>query len=272
MEKFKNYALKRPFVFGLVLFLIYSMLGFLTYPVHFLFPETAAGQLLGDALGKLLIFLAFLFIFWKFGWLKESGLARAGKPLVWLVFFPILIYRILTWVYAFTGDLIFPSPNPGLISSHLALHMGTSLVEETIVRGLVLTAMVVAWGDSKGGQFKAVVLSSLFFGMMHLFNLIARPPGVVLLQALILSLPGLLYATLVLKYRTLWPGIIMHWLTNAAVNIKLIGIDNYQETLAIWLTAAIVTLPLALLSIYWVWKLPVDKTVDKPPESMPAVI
>jgi membrane protease YdiL (CAAX protease family) len=262
MEKFKNFAIKRPFVFGFILIFIFSIVGTLTFPVHYLFPETEAGQLLGDALGKILAFLVFLFIFWKFGWIKDSGLARVGKPLIWLVIAPLLVYKVLSWLYAFTGDLSFPLNNPGLVSSHLILHLGTSLVEETIVRGLVLTAMITAWGDTKSGQFKAVVLSSVYFGMIHLFNLIIRPPDVVFLQALILSLPGILYAALVMKYKTLWPGIIMHWLTNAAVNIKLIGVDTYQETLPMWLTAAAVNLPLVILGFYWVWKLPVNESSE----------
>ena len=270
MGKFKNFALKRPFIFGLVLFLIYSLLGALTWPVHYLFPGTEVGQLLGDALSKLLIFLAFLFIFWKFGWLKDSGLTKFGKLMVWLVILPVLAYKILSWLYAFTGDLSFPLSGAGIVSSHLALQFGTGLVEETMIRGLVLTAMIMAWGDSKSGQFKAVVLSSLYFGMIHLFNLVARPPGVVFLQAAILSLPGLLYGALALKYKTLWPGIIIHWLTNASVNIKLIGVEDFQETLSMWLTAAAVTLPLVLLSIYLVWKLPVAKAEVKPLEEVPA--
>jgi membrane protease YdiL (CAAX protease family) len=262
MKKFKDFALKRPFIFGLVLIVLYSILGFLTYPVHFLFPETDAGQLLGDGLGKLIIFLVFLVLYWRFGWLKDSGLSRFGTFLVWLVCIPLIVYKVLTWLYAFTGDLSLPISNWNMAWSILTLQLGTSLVEETMIRGLVISAMLIAWGNTKSGQIKTLILSSLYFGMIHLFNLIIRPPGVVLLQALILSLPGLLYAALVMKFNTLWPGIVMHWLTNAAVNIKLIGVGNYQETLPMWLTAAIVTLPLALLAIYWVWKLPTDPTLE----------
>lgn len=270
MNNYKNFALNYPFVFGLVLILlVYPLLGFLTFPVHYLFPETDSGQLLGDALAKLLTLLAFLVIYWRFGWLKDSGLARFGSLPVWLVVIPLLAYKVLTWLYAFTGDLSFPITDPEIALSTLTVQLGTSLVEETLVRGLVITAMLLAWGNTKSGQFKVLVFSSLYFGLIHLFNLIARPPGLVFLQAAILTLPGLLYAALVLKYRTLWPGILIHWLTNAAVNIKLIGAENYQETLPIWLTAAAVTLPLALLSVYWVWKLPADQPGDQSPAELP---
>jgi membrane protease YdiL (CAAX protease family) len=106
--------------------------------------------------------------------------------------------------------------------------------------------------------------------MIHLFNLIGRPPGTVFLQALILAMPGFFYAAMVMKYKTLWPGIILHWLLNASVNIKLIGVENYQETLPMWLITAAFSIPLVLLSIYWVRKLPVNTDSDQTLEELPA--
>jgi membrane protease YdiL (CAAX protease family) len=271
MQKLKDFARKRPFVFGLILFFFYAVLGALSYPVHFLLPETEGGQLIGDALSKLIAFLVFLFLLWRFDWLEGSGITRWGKPLVWVVFIPLLSLKVLGHLYAFTGDFSFPIQGGGLAASMLGLQLTTSLVEETMVRGLVLTAMITAWGSTKSGQFRAVVLSSLYFGLIHLINLAIRPAGVVILQALILSLPGLFYAALVLKYRTLWPGIIMHWLVNASVNIKLIGVENFQETLSMWAIIAAVSLPLAILGIYWVWKLPVEGGNQEIPEGVPAL-
>jgi WD40 repeat protein len=59
--------------------------GSLSFPVDFLLPETEVAQMLGDALSKFIIFLFFLFIFWKFDWLKGSGLTRFGKNQTWFV-------------------------------------------------------------------------------------------------------------------------------------------------------------------------------------------
>ena len=125
-----------------------------------------------------------------------------------------------------------------------------------MVRGLVLVAMILAWGSTKGGQLKAVLFSSLLFGLIHLFNLMIRPPGVVLLQALIVTLPGIFYAAIVLIYRTLWPAIVIHWLGNAAVNIKLVGVENYQETFAMWLIFGLSLIPLVVFSAYLIQRLP----------------
>ena len=256
MNKFKEFALKRPFLFGLVLIVIYALLGTITFPAHFLFPESEAGQLYGDALAKFITFLVFLLILWRFGWIKASRITSFGNVTTWLIFAAILIYKIIVEVYAFTGDLSIAFPDPPLAVANLTTSLSTGLVEETMVRGLALVAMIMSWGDTKQGQIKAVVLSSLFFGLIHLFNIIIRPFGVVLFQAIVLILPGIFYAAFVLARKSLWPAIIIHWLTNAAVNVKLIGYENYQETFSMWLIFAAALIPLMAYSAYLIWKLP----------------
>jgi hypothetical protein len=77
-----------------------------------------------------------------------------------------------------------------------------------------------------------------------------RPFGVVVVQALILTLPGIFYAALVFAYRSMWPAIVIHWLGNAAVNIKLIGNKNYQETFSMWILYGISLIPLVVYSAY----------------------
>ena len=109
---------------------------------------------------------------------------------------------------------------------------------------------------TKRGLAKAILLSSIFFGVMHLFNILVRPAGVVILQALIVSLPGILYAALTLKSRSIWPAILIHWLTNAAVNVKLIGVEGFEETVSMWLIFAAGLIPVVAYSVYLIWKLP----------------
>jgi len=256
MNRFKKFAVNRPFIFGLVLIFIYVMLGTLTYPVHFLFPESEVGQLYGDALSKFIIFLCFLFILWRFGWIKASRISRFGNIFTWVIVIIILTYKIPLELYAFTGDFAIRFPNSPLAIANLVFPLQTSLVEETIFRALVLVAMISAWGETKNGQIKAVALSSLFFGIMHMVNLLIRPFGVVLFQAIVVSLPGVLYAALVLSRKSLWPAIALHWLTNAAVNIKLMGNDAFQETLSMWIIYAIILIPIAVYSALLIWKLP----------------
>ena len=210
MTRFKNFAQKRPFLFGLVLVVLYALLTTLTYPAHFLFPETDAGQLYGDALSKFISFLVLLLIVWRFGWSKASGLANFGSGKTWLVAVIILLWMIFGKLYAFTGDFVPVFPTYPIETASLLLSLSTGFIEETLFRGLALIAMLVAWGETKQGQVKAILLSSTFFGLMHLINLAIRPPGVVIFQALIVILPGIFYAAFLLTYGSLWPAIIIH--------------------------------------------------------------
>jgi membrane protease YdiL (CAAX protease family) len=257
MARFNRFAVKRPFLFGLVLILIYSFLGTITYPIHFLFPETGVGQLYGDAAAKLVIFAVFVLLLWRFGWLRASGLTSLRPSWGWLLFLGLFVFKLFGELYAFTGDIALVLPSTPLTTAEAIYPITTSLVEETISRALVLTAMLLAWGNTKKGIVKSVILSSLLFGLIHLFNIIVRPPSVVLLQAAIVSLPGIFYAAIVLKTRSLWPPIIFHWISNAAVNIKLAGVANYRETPEMWITFALVMIPLMVYSAYVLWRLKV---------------
>ena len=256
MYKLRRFAVNRPLLFGFVLIVLYALLGTLTYPAHFLFPETEVGQLFGDALSKFITFLCFLFVLWRFGWIRASRIDRLDNMLTWAIVIALLIYKIPLELYAFTGNFVIRFPNSPLAVANLVHSLQTSLVEETMFRALLLVAMISAWGETKNGQIKAVVLSSLFFGVLHMFNIIVRPFGVVLFQAIVVSLPGILYAAIVLSRKTLWPAIVLHWLTNAAVNIKLIGNDAFQETVSMWILYAITLIPIVAYSIFMIWRLP----------------
>jgi membrane protease YdiL (CAAX protease family) len=256
MNKFKNFAVNRPFLFGLVLIVVNALMGTLTYPIHFLFPEGEMGQLYGDALAKFIVFLCFLLILWRFGWIKASRINRSGNILTWVIVIIILIYKIPLELYAFTGDFFIKFPNSPFAVANLVYHSQVSLLEEIIFRALVLVAMISAWGETKNGQIKAVVLSSMYFGVTHMFNIMIRPFGVVLFQSIVASLPGIMYAALVLSRKSLWPAIALHWLTNAAVNIKLVGNDAFQEAISMWIIYAIILIPIIIFSAFLIWKLP----------------
>lgn len=259
MQPFKEFAVKRPFLFGLTGVVLYAVLGTLTYPVHYLFADTPVGSIYGDGLAKFLIFGVLLLLIWRLGWLEPSGLVRPVARQHWPLVFLLVTYAVLTRLFAFTGDISFSVTNTPLALANLLLALQTALVEETLFRGLVLVAMLSAWGDSQSGQWRAVLLSASFFSLVHLFNLMVRPWDVVLFQAVLLLLPGILYAALLLTTSSLWPAIVIHWLVNAAVNIKLIGELGYAETLTMWVWAGVLSLPLLGVSIWMIQRHPVGE-------------
>ena len=56
IARYRRSALAHPVWFGLSLVVFYAALTTLTYPVHFAFPETEAGQLYGDAVSRALAY------------------------------------------------------------------------------------------------------------------------------------------------------------------------------------------------------------------------
>ena len=256
MNKFKDFALKRPFLFGLVLIFMFVIFGYLTYPINFLFPETETGQLFSNAAIKFTISLIFLAILYRFGWVQASGLTYFGNVKVWLVASIILVYHLLVNLRFMTGNFSIVFPDSPLAIANLVYYFPASLMEEIMFRGLTLLAMVFAWGHTKKGIVKAALLSSLLFGLIHLLNIVELPIEVVFLEVLVAALLGFFWVAITLATKSLWMAIILHWLTNAAVNLKLIGIDNFQETFTMHLGRTIFFIPLVIYGAYLVWKLP----------------
>jgi membrane protease YdiL (CAAX protease family) len=269
MNKLKRFATARPVLFSLVLIVIYALLSTLTYPVHFLFPDNEVGQVYGDAVAKIVISAVFVGMLWRFGWLERSGLTRLGERRGRFLIAAWGAYLIFGQYYAFTDSI-----RPPVASSPLGIaeFLGTlpgALLEELLYRGLLLTAMMVAWGHSRRGIVKSVALSSLLFGSTHLINVLVRPVGIVVAQAILVSLPGVFYAVVLLKRQSLWPAILIHWLANAAVNVKIAGLESFQETPTMWLWFAVFMIPIALYSVYVLWKLPVVEMQSEVPRGLP---
>ena len=147
------------------------------------------------------------------------------------------------------------SGSSGTIAHWTYFFFGAS-IEELIARCLALLAMLTAWGENRSGLLKAVLYLSILFAASHLFNVINTPPGLVVFQVILAVIPGMLYASLFLATRSLWPPILLHWVTNALVNAKIADIPGYVESPTVWVWWAIALIPLLVFSLYLVWKAP----------------
>ena len=87
------------------------------------------------------------------------------------------------------------------------------ITEEILFRGLILGALEIAYGP-----VRAVLLSSLFFSLWHLKNVFWLTDGQLIHQMLYTGLIfGPVTAILALKTRTIWPGVILHYVNNLLV-------------------------------------------------------
>jgi hypothetical protein len=89
------------------------------------------------------------------------------------------------------------------------------ITEEILFRGLLLGALEIAYGP-----VRAVVISSLFFGLWHLKNVFWLTDYQLIHQMLYTTLIfGPVTAILALKTRTIWPGVILHYLNNFPISL-----------------------------------------------------
>ena len=261
MKKFESFSVRRPIIFGFILIVLFTLLSTLTWPITQIYPFPE-GYEVGNILAKLVITACFIFMLWRFGWLKISGVTSLGSKRIWLLAIWIAIYKAGLSVYAFTGSFEFHLPVAGLTAAIIIFTLATSLLEETMYRGLLLTTMIKAWGGTRKGLFAAAILSGSFWASLHFINLLVRPFPLVALQVLEMMMVGFLYAALVLSGRSIWPAVFIHWATNAAVSLQIVQIPNYSETNTVWMISFLVTLPLIAVGTYLLQKVKLPTQIE----------
>ena len=148
---------------------------------------------------------------------NDFRLKGLGKGLL-LAWFAILL-SIATFLM-----LLMQLPENSLITpnvfhiSAIVLHtLCIGIFEETLTRGLVLKLLLKKMGNSKKGILVACIVSSAFFGIAHVTNLL-QGDSILQVAGRILSTAtlGFYFAALFLRTRTLWVPILVHMLVNLA--------------------------------------------------------
>jgi membrane protease YdiL (CAAX protease family) len=84
------------------------------------------------------------------------------------------------------------------------------ITEEILFRGFILKALETAYG-----KVWAVVGSSALFGLWHFKNIFWETPASLEQQMIYTAfIFGPIMAVIVLKFRTIWPCVILHYLNN----------------------------------------------------------
>lgn len=270
MYALRRFSERHPVIFSLVVFpLVPVLLGFL---------QLGGARLLGlDHIGvaelqdstKVLSTLAYLLILWRFGWLRPAGLLQPGVWKVWLLALAVtaaelaLLIRGLTGSFSLSNLLVFDNPPEYVL---------VSLFEEIAFRGLIFYALLNAWKDRRGGVWRAVLVSSLVFGLAHMGSLgSGNPLSGALFQSASSAITGVLYAGLALFGGSLWPVIVGHFLIDAIGYGNLARVSDYARAneMIFWLE-----IPFLLIGLYLVFRSSAKKVTlpPRPASSSPAVL
>ena len=114
--------------------------------------------------------------------------------------------------------MVSPRPLTLLI---VVLHplIGTAVLEEVLVRGLLLKLLLTKMGGTQKGIVNACLIASLIFGLAHIVNLTHMGVASVIPQIMYATAIGLFFAALYLRTKRLWVPILLHGLFNLATQI-----------------------------------------------------
>ena len=265
MKRIKRLAADHPLTFSVVMTLILILMVIISSVVaSAIGPGETSGWYLASTAGRLVTVIILLVFLSLMGWLGPAGFTRLGNWRAWLVCLLALLYIIPASAYAMTRNLSFGSTDLALTGAAAVFIMIHAFLEEVVFRGLVLYAMISAWGSTKTGITKSVLVSSLLFGCYHLFYLLGGEPFMmVLLRMVVAFLLGIFLAALVLLGSSIYPAVLFHGLLNLAGYLNLTSSGN-QENVTGWLFLSLAMLPLAVLGFYLLRDVPRHSSAPQP--------
>ena len=260
MDAIKAFAGKKPLAFVLLTllfwFLVSGLLAAASAAILGVPMIEAVPQMIGS-LGATLVLLA---IAGGMGWLPSIGIVSLGSWRLWLLTIPLLAYLIMVYLYGFFGDLSFDFGIFARSETARAILLRGGIVgfvEETLFRGIILYALVRAWGRSKRGLLLSVLVQAALFAIPHILQAMAGNSWTQVLMVVINSfVSGVWWGVLVLLGRSLWPVILLHGLSNLSVQVKSISSASIEPAMAAYGRATMLELPLALLAIWLLLRVP----------------
>ena len=173
-----------------------------------------------------------------------------AKPQNWLYLLPCLLVAVDNFQFSayFSGKMKLVRTQPQDFILFFAYCMLVGLFEETVFRGVVFSVLASLFGKDRKGLLWTFVLSSLVFGVAHLFN------GS-LLQAGYTILTGGLFAFCLLKTKNILCCAFVHGTFNFCgllFDVQGLG-DGVVFDLGTIITMAVVSVAVGVFVLYKVW-------------------
>ena len=155
---------------------------------------------------------------------RFQGLVK-GLLLAWYCILLSIITFLVQFMQLPENSVI--TPNMYHVSAVVLHTLCIGVFEETLLRGLALKLLLKKMGNSKRGVIVACIVSSAFFGVAHITNIITGDSILqVASQIVSTTALGLYFAALYIRTRTLWVPIFVHMLVNLSTYIIIPIVSN----------------------------------------------
>ncbi len=193
-----------------------------------------------------------------------GGLSNVKPKKLWLLIFPTLFLVLLNVLLM---DLVpnYNSLNVFILTIY-CLSIGIS--EELSVRSVLLPLLSNYFGNDRTAQIKAIVISALLFGLLHLIKFDKGIYGE-LSQVFFATFIGLMFGALLIVTKRIYPLIIIHALIDFvakldSINLPVKEVVSISMDLENSLLSVLLTLPCLLYGIYIIKKhIHLEKAISK---------
>ena len=125
------------------------------------------------------------------------------------------LYPIALISYNAYNTLLFGRPEGDMLPAwrivwFLLGMTSVGVAEEFLFRGVIAQTLLEHFGTSRGGVWKACLLSGLYFGAAHLTNLTGSAPLGVLMQCVFAASLGTLLAAVYFRTGNIWVTVFIH--------------------------------------------------------------
>jgi membrane protease YdiL (CAAX protease family) len=184
--------------------------------------------------------IAGLALLFHLGWWRAAGYASWGRTGTANLFVPLVLVAFISY----TDGIAAVSPPMVLAFALLALLIG--FAEETIFRGLILTALLPA------GIRNAVLVSALLFALPHLLNAIGGiwDPVFTVADTVAAFGIGISFAALRLRSGSIWPLIGIHALIDFNTFMSIGGVEVTGQSPAALVLTVLVGVVLAAYGLF----------------------
>jgi membrane protease YdiL (CAAX protease family) len=267
MRTIKRLADKRPFVFALLILLIWLLLGAVLVVVCATLLQVSMTDIVPQMVGTLGATLLLLLLMGRMGWLGPIGITRLGSWRICLLTIPLLVCMVFAYWYGFFDDVSFDF---GVLArsedaQEILIRDGiVGFVEETLFRGIILYVLVRAWGKTRGGLIASVIVQAGLFAAIHVLQgMLGGSWGVVLMVMVNAVVSGIWWGAIVLKWKSLWPVIVLHGLSNASVLIKGLSSSYVEPAVAAYMRATLLEMPLLIFGVWLLLRTPTVVEVEE---------
>lgn len=210
-----------------------------------------------DIVSRVMVSVVIIIVTWKMGLFNRSEykLNNLGKNIgiSWVIF---LVQAMLLAMVLYDTGWEFKSISVKTIVLMITSNMAIGLFEEVLMRGLILNKLLSAWGHKQYGVAVAVFVSSLMFGMLHIFNYLSDSTLLIatITQIIYATFAGVFFAVLYLKTKSIWLIAFLHGLTDIisdiGVTLSKTPVGNGEITLERGLLMLVIMCPLMIWGCY----------------------